>query len=128
MSACETPYCGRPAEVLSIFTATTGPSTRVPPVNGSVGAGGGGGSGVGAGGGAGVGLGEGNGEGLGDGFADELVVLLLTAESLPEEQLARSRSGTAMTPIARVRRFTVPPGRAHPSAGAASGSITLGPR
>ena len=72
MSAPAMPYCGSPAEVLSILTATTGPCTSAPPVSGSVGGGGGGGSGVGAGVGAGVGLGVGDGEGLGDGLAEEL--------------------------------------------------------
>jgi hypothetical protein len=67
------------------------------------------------------------GVGLGDGFGEELVVgVLLTAESPPEEQLTINNSGTATTPIARVRRFTIPPVRAHPDPGAASGSITLG--
>src|SRR6478736_10177381 len=58
-SASASPYWGRPAEVLSIFTPITGAATTAPPVSGSTGggAGGGGGSGVGVGVGAGGGVG-----------------------------------------------------------------------
>src|SRR5450755_2036446 len=109
MSASDTPKCGSPAEVLSIFTAITGPSTMAPPVSGSVtgagGAGGGSGVGVGVGGGVGLGLAE-----LGTGLADELLVGRPTTASPPDEQPAISSNGTAMTPIACRRRFTFPPG------------------
>ena len=105
MSASAMPYCGRPADVLSILTAITGPSLTGPPVNASTGAGGGGGSGVGVGLGGGVGVGV----RLGVGDADDEVDDELGGASDPVEHPA-STSAPASTDIRAVIRVDRPTG------------------